>query len=67
MQTVLKSRGHPWTLAKSFRGSCPIASFVPCSDVDEWEFVCEVNGEERQRGHIDQMLCVVERFISLCV
>ena len=29
VQAKLKTAGHPWTLAKSFKASCPIGPFVP--------------------------------------
>jgi acylpyruvate hydrolase len=68
VQTRLKNAGHPWTLAKSFKASCPIGPLVPAKfDV---EFVFKVNGEIRQTGKTSDMIhsteilrqFVVERF-----
>lgn len=58
-QAEAKKKGQPWTLAKSFRHSCPIS---PCFTYqgDKWfanlEFSLTVNGELRQKGRSDQMI-----------
>lgn len=54
VQSKLKAAGHPWTLAKSFKASCPIGPFVP-ADFDV-QFVFRVNGELRQRGTTADMI-----------
>lgn len=56
-QTRLKAQGHPWTLAKSFRGSCPVGDFVEVpAKVPHFEFEFSVNGEVRQRGSTKDMV-----------
>jgi 2-keto-4-pentenoate hydratase/2-oxohepta-3-ene-1,7-dioic acid hydratase in catechol pathway len=59
VQSKLKSAGHPWTLAKSFKASCPLGPFVPASfDV---EFIFKVNGEVRQHGRTSEMIHSTEK------
>lgn len=57
LQSQLKSKGHPWTLAKSFQGSCPLSELKPLrASVSEWGLRLRVNGELRQDGKSSQML-----------
>ncbi len=46
-----------WTRAKGFDTFCPIGVPVPVGevDLDSLEVVTTVNGEERQRGRVEQM------------
>lgn len=63
VQTKLKTAGHPWTLAKSFKASCPIGAFVKAPAPGEWQnlkFTFKVNGEIRQSGHTADMIHSVE-------
>lgn len=58
-QNKLKTAGHPWTLAKSFKASCPIGPFVPAKfDVS---FTFRVNGEIRQTGKTADMVHSAQR------
>lgn len=59
VQTKLKSKGHPWTIAKCFDTSAVLSEFVlkeslPLS-LNE-EIVLTVNGEERQRDKLSKMI-----------
>lgn len=59
IQSELKKRGHPWTLAKSFKHSCAIGSFVSISSFDELKslaFQLKINGEVRQTGNTKDMI-----------
>lgn len=57
-QTELKSKGHPWTLAKSFRESCPLSTDMnlPPGPVPRFQFELRVNNEVRQRGDTNLMV-----------
>lgn len=56
-QNRLKSKGQPWTLAKSFRGSCPLTPSIPLPrDLSALRLRLLVNGEVRQDGLSSQML-----------
>lgn len=70
IQAELKANQHPWTLAKSFRKSCPLSSMVALpleapeisagsatvSNVPHFKFELKVNGELRQRGDTHDMI-----------
>jgi len=57
-QTELKKAGLPWTVSKSFAGSALLSPMLPAAevDLDDVSFALQVNGEERQRGHVNQMI-----------
>jgi 2-keto-4-pentenoate hydratase/2-oxohepta-3-ene-1,7-dioic acid hydratase in catechol pathway len=56
---VAKEKGQPWTMAKSFIGSCPISHWTSYVD-DEWfeglEFELQVNSQVRQKGSVSDMI-----------
>lgn len=54
LQNELKAKQLPWLLAKSFKESAVVSSFRvdPIND----PFWLKVNGEEKQRGEITQMI-----------
>lgn len=71
IQAELKANAHPWTLAKSFRKSCPLSSMIALpanesgastkeiqseSNVPHFKFELKVNGETRQRGDTRDMI-----------
>jgi fumarylpyruvate hydrolase len=61
LQEELKQKQHPWLKAKGFAASAPITPFqnLGVQGVEELstkEFSLRVNGEERQRGHISEMI-----------
>ncbi|MEO6460083.1 MAG: fumarylacetoacetate hydrolase family protein [Bdellovibrionota bacterium] len=58
-QNELKARGEPWTLAKSFIGSCPLSSFfdvVSLSELSNLDLSLSVNGQLRQSGNTSAMI-----------
>lgn len=55
-QNRLKAKGQPWTLAKSFRGACPLTASVSVGDVSSLRLWLKVNGELRQDGRATQMI-----------
>lgn len=67
VQTGLKKQGLPWELSKAFDGSSPLGIFVPFNEVNDslnLSFRCVVNGEERQRGTVREMIYPVPKIIS---
>jgi len=59
VQSILKSKGHPWTIAKCFDTSAVLSNFVLKDDhnltLDE-EIFLTVNDEERQRDKLNKMI-----------
>jgi len=53
-QNKLKDKKLPWLLSKSFKGSAVLSDFKN-GPIDE-EFWLVINGVEKQRGHINQMI-----------
>ena len=61
VQSQAKSEGLPWTLAKSFRGACPITPWIPLAgpQLKNWPaltFELKVNSELRQKGQGQNMI-----------
>ena len=59
VQSKLKSKGHPWTIAKCFDTSAVLSDFLLKDDynlnLDE-EIFLTVNDEERQRDKLNKMI-----------
>lgn len=54
-----KSKGLPWTLAKSFKGACPLGKSKKIERLDEAEavsFSLTVNGDVKQKGNSSEMI-----------
>lgn len=67
LQDELKRKQHPWLQAKGFKGSAPMTEFVRIGGLDELaqaEFSLQVNGAERQRGHIADMIFSLQTLID---
>lgn len=61
VQAKLKEKGHPWELAKSFDGACPLTHFVSVNltSADDWQSIglkLEKNGKLQQQGSSADML-----------
>jgi 2-keto-4-pentenoate hydratase/2-oxohepta-3-ene-1,7-dioic acid hydratase in catechol pathway len=76
LQNELKSKGHPWEIAKGFDNSAPLGTefFAPEDfvDLNDIEFRMEQNGEEVQHGHsrdmifdLTTLICYVSQFFRL--
>lgn len=58
-QAVAKSKGQPWTLAKSFKGSCPLGPWKKITHIDQLkqcEFELQINQNVRQKGSTKDMI-----------
>ena len=56
IQAICKQKGLPWTLAKSFKQSCPLGLWQPYRKKQEIDFSLWVNGALRQKGTSSAML-----------
>jgi 2-keto-4-pentenoate hydratase/2-oxohepta-3-ene-1,7-dioic acid hydratase in catechol pathway len=67
LQSQLKAKSHPWDIAKSFDGACPLSQFIPAAefaDLRSLAFSLTINGELRQAGNTDDMLTQILPLIS---
>jgi acylpyruvate hydrolase len=69
LQSELKKKGLPWTLAKGFDTFAPLGPLTPAADVpdpDQLEVTLRVNGEVRQQGATAAMLHSVAALVAYC-
>jgi fumarylpyruvate hydrolase len=67
IQTVAKSKGSPWDMAKGFDNSAVIGTVHPVAEVGHptaGTVQCSVEGEVRQRGNLTQMIWSVPEIIA---
>ncbi|MBC7420307.1 MAG: fumarylacetoacetate hydrolase family protein [Bdellovibrio sp.] len=58
-QAEAKAKGQPWTMAKSFTGSCPLGSWISLQDagpLDELTFELKKNQQVVQIGSAKEMI-----------
>ena len=59
LQNEMKKQGRPWCIGKGFEHSAPIGPITPASqagDVNHAEIYVQVNGQDRQRSHVSQLI-----------
>ena len=67
LQRNLRSQGHPWSRAKSFRGAAALSDIVPASsimDPQDLELSLWVNDERRQHGCTRDLSWTVGELVS---
>jgi fumarylpyruvate hydrolase len=66
LQAEAKKLGRPWEFGKSFDASAPVSAITPIAEVDpeHGAVVLRVNGEERQRGDLDQLIWSVAEVVA---
>ncbi len=67
LQAEAKSKGRPWDTAKGFDFSAPVSAISPLSEVgfiERGAIRLSVNGEERQRGDISDLIWSVPEVIA---
>lgn len=67
LQSELKAKGHPWEIAKSFDGACPLSSFVrpdAIRDASHIEFTLKIDSELRQHGHTNEMITAIAPLLA---
>lgn len=59
LQNEMKKQGRPWCIGKAFEHSAPIGPITPkaqAGDVEKAAIWLQVNGADRQRSHVDQLI-----------
>lgn len=67
VQSVLKSKSHPWTLAKGIDTFAPIGNFVDADQIKDphnLDITLHVNGELKQSGNTSDMIFSIPALIS---
>jgi len=65
LQNAAKAKGHPWEAAKAFDASAPVSAIRPMSGLPpEGAIFLTVNGVEKQRGQIADMIWNVAEVIA---
>jgi 2-keto-4-pentenoate hydratase/2-oxohepta-3-ene-1,7-dioic acid hydratase (catechol pathway) len=67
LQNDMKKQGRPWSIGKAFEHSAPIAPITPAAQVGDLAQAAiwlQVNGAERQRSQIAQMIWNVAETIA---
>ena len=67
LQGEMKKMGRPWEIGKAFERSAPMGPLVPLSEtghLDSGAISLTVNGVERQKGDLNQMICKVPEQIA---
>jgi acylpyruvate hydrolase len=75
LQDTLKSKGHPWEIAKGFDRSAPLSAFIPIDNLvnpSDIHFQTRKNGELVQDGHtrdliftFNQLIVYISRYFTL--
>jgi len=66
-QSRAKQGGLPWTLAKSFKQSCPLSPFVKAPALDELQDISIqliIDGKERQSGNTSFMIFKIPQLVE---
>ncbi len=67
LQNDMKKQGRPWCIGKGFDASAPIGPITPVAhagDVAQASIHLHVNGQERQRGHVSQLIWNIQETIE---
>jgi fumarylpyruvate hydrolase len=67
LQNEMKKQGRPWCIGKGFEQSAPIGAITPVAQagaIDAASIWLTVNGEERQRSQINQLIWNIGEIIE---
>lgn len=67
LQSEAKDKRRPWDMGKSFDGAAQVAAITPVADagaIDTAAIILTVDGKERQRGRISDMIWPVAAIIA---
>ena len=63
----MKEKSHPWEIAKSFDGACPLSEFIApekITDPENVDLQLSINGSVRQQGNTGDMITPVFKLIA---
>ena len=66
-QFAARDKGRPWDVAKGFDQSAPVSAIRPAADmghITQGAIWLEVNGEERQRANLSEMIWSVPEIVA---
>ena len=67
LQNEMKKQGRPWCIGKAFEDSAPIGPITPATqagEVAQAAIWLQVNGQERQRSHVSQLIWSIAETIE---
>jgi len=66
VQAEAKKNGHPWAVAKSWKGSAPCGNVIPMQECGRgpWDLKLEIDGVLRQSGNTQDMERSVENLVA---
>ena len=67
LQNDMKKQGRPWCIGKGFDASAPIGPITPVAqagDVAQAEIFLQVNGQDRQRSNVSQLIWNISETIE---
>jgi fumarylpyruvate hydrolase len=67
LQNEMKKQGRPWCIGKGFEQSAPIGAITPVAlagKVEQAEIALQVNGQERQRSTVAQLIWSISETIE---
>lgn len=67
LQNDMKKQGRPWCIGKGFDHSAPIGAITPAAaagNLEEANIWLSVNGQERQRSQISQLIWNIDEIIE---
>ena len=68
LQNDMKKQGRPWCIGKAFEASAPISAITPAAqagDVANAEIWLQVNGQDRQRSNVIQLIWNIAETIEV--
>lgn len=72
IQSTLKTKGHPWEIAKAFDGSALVGSWKDFERGENIDFSLEKNGEIAQKGNTSNLIfnfahliCYVSKYFTI--
>lgn len=67
LQAGFKTKSHPWDMAKGFDQSAPVSAIAAAAKIghpDKGAITLSINGAEKQRGDLDDMIWTVPETIA---